>query len=102
METLDERELIHEGYQPAVDGMLLTFINNVKQKELKQYLNTSKKVKKILPLLVNKSIYSHGKEEKITCTVFHYCAGVEYQAKRSTNLYGMHLPLNKAASRNGN
>ena len=64
METLDACELIHGGNQPAVDGMWLTFINSIKQKELKQYLDNSTKVKKVLPLLVNKSIYSYEKEEK--------------------------------------
>ena len=43
---------------------MLTFINSIKQKELKQYLDNSTKVKKVLPLLVNKSIYSYEKEEK--------------------------------------
>ena len=78
METLDACELIHGGNQPAVDGMWLTFINSIKQKELKQYLDNSTKVKKVLPLLVNKSIYSYEKEEKITCAVFHYSTRVEY------------------------
>ena len=64
METLDACELIHGGNQPAVDGMWLTFINSIKQKKLKQYLDNSTKVKKVLPLLVNKSIYSYEKEEK--------------------------------------
>ena len=35
--------------------MWLTFINGVKQKELKQYLSNSTHVQKVLPLLVNKS-----------------------------------------------
>ena len=35
--------------------MWLTFINSVKQKELKQHLSNSTHVKKVLPLLVNKS-----------------------------------------------